>query len=641
MTGMLAADKALVVRLLSCEERSLTDGTSQRPVSTPQNGVNSGKGTSKGKGAQTKGKGKGGKGKGVRSDRVMELYVCGGTTTAEVLVCEAWDESVRTRLKPLATPGDVLRISKCLVAQHQPKSKSHTTSRAQVYLKLVPETTFEVIGDVPRLLRYHPLTPFSSLVRLDDKTLVCLAGKVIPPLPSITKVRVREGEPEVDVAHLMLRNADEVVKVTFWSEQAALTNSNLLVEGQCVMLYAVAKQTLKEKEQVGIRAHYKTIIQECPAPLLESLRDTPSGADGATVITRDLGQRKDYTNEKAKWCTCSFLKTILESGQSRCIPTPYMVPSAFIEVHGFPTYMACSKCYKAWSDQANPPCACGEERMCRWRAKITIRDATAAVNAVSFESFAAVAEIAAIEAGDSPGALGVDIEKWQDETHVATSMSCVGAVPLTVLVTIDTDQWSQSMQLTLQVLQRTRQPDGVVHPMKSMVHLAPSEGACPPCVLSQASYDEALGLNDLYGMSLHCFRGVVVLRDDPPDMSGDGDTRDIACVFDAERVYKLMVEDDDVGKRLQEVSQDTPIHAVLSWQSPDRIAVTAFIVIPESDFEDFKKFFSQEIALQRNHTQAGPSISPKYDDTPCRIIAAADYVDECSSPAWKQRKLLE
>ena len=135
--------------------------------------------------------------------------------------------------------------------------------------------------------------------------------------------------------------------------------------------------------------------------------------------------------------------------------------------------------------------------MCRWRAKITISDATASVKAVSFESFATVAEIAANEAGDSPGALGVDIEKWQDETHVATSMSCVGAVPLTVLVTIDTDQWNQSMQLTVQLVQRTHQSDGVAHPMKSLVHLAASEGACPPCELSQAAYDEALGLTDL------------------------------------------------------------------------------------------------------------------------------------------------
>ena len=55
--------------------------------------------------------------------------------------------------------------------------------------------------------------------------------------------------------------------------------------------------------------------------------------------------------------------------------------------------------------------------MCRWRAQITLRDATASVKAVCFESFESVAEIAVTEAGDPPGALGVDIEKWQDETE--------------------------------------------------------------------------------------------------------------------------------------------------------------------------------------------------------------------------------
>ena len=197
------------------------------------------------------------------------------------------------------------------------------------------------------------------------------------------------------------------------------------------------------------------------------------------------------------------------------------------------------------------------------------------------------------------------------------------------------------MQLTLQLVQRTRQPDGVVHPMKRMVHVASSEGACPPCKLSQASYDEGMGLNDVYGMALHCFRGFVFLRDDPAEMSGDDDTRDIACVFDAERVYKVMVENDDVGKRLQDVSRDTPIHAVLSWQSPDRIAVTAFVVVSDSDFVNFKNFYAQEVAMHTQDTDTGPSLTLSNDCyTPCRMIAAADDVDECSSPAWKGRKMI-
>eukprot|EP00974_Lingulodinium_polyedra_P110908 10727007-Lingulodinium_polyedra.AAC.1 len=67
-------------------------------------------------------------------------------------------------------------------------------------------------------------------------------------------------------------------------------------------------------------------------------------------------------------------------------------------------------------------------------------------------------------------------------------MSCVGAVPLTVVVTLSGDVWAASMQAIVQLVQTTYS-SGVAQieagvPVKVPVHLAPTEGVCPFSELS-------------------------------------------------------------------------------------------------------------------------------------------------------------
>ena len=62
---------------------------------------------------KTKGKGKKSKAK-QASRTVLEFYLCGGNTPADVILCEAWEASVRSMLGPLIQVGASMRVRKCL-----------------------------------------------------------------------------------------------------------------------------------------------------------------------------------------------------------------------------------------------------------------------------------------------------------------------------------------------------------------------------------------------------------------------------------------------------------------------------------------------------------------------------------------------
>ena len=78
---------------------------------------------------------------------------------------------------------------------------------------------------------------------------------------------------------------------------------------------------------------------------------------------------------------------------------------------------------------------------------------------------------------------------------------------------------------------------------------------------------------------------------------------------------------------------------MLAWDSDDRLCVTAFVLAPEP-FASFKKFFQQEVALQAEAIQAGPSFAIGAGDTPGRIVSAAELANTMSPPAWKVRRTI-
>ena len=418
--------------------------------------------------------------------------------------------------------------------------------------------------------------------------------------------------------------------------------------GNLVMLNGVAKQhpgkDMEARRHVALRALPRTAVSACPDPLRQDLESTPDTADGAVSWSPEVHARKDYEAASAEWMTLSVLDALCKAGQVRDIQKVFMVPSVHIELEDDPTYMACSKCYKAWPEETWVPCACwpvasAEARLPRWRGKIVMRDGTASLKATCFHAFQPIADIATVEAGQEAATPA----GWQSDEVVAKAMSYVSAVPMTVLVTLAGDSWASSMQATVQLVQKTFSSGHVSHPLKVPLHLTPTEGACPPCELAASSYDAGLGLTVVSNIALYCFRAVVKVRDAQPAAAGDGEephgTREVSCAFAEDKKYQVQLREDDVGLRLRSLAQDTYVHAVLAWESADRLCANAFVLVPEP-FAQFKNFFKQEIALQNQAIQAGPSFAIGVGDTPCRMVSAAERANFTSPPAWKVRKTI-
>ena len=651
--GPLPAGKAVVGRILTTTTRRVAEAGSQIGLPPASAAPILAKGAKSAKGAN----GKKGSGKGAFSDSVWEVYICGGNSAADVLLFEVWDAAVRERLQPCCRLGAVVRITQCLVVLHTDKTKWFSTSRAPVYLKASHETTMEEIANMPDFLQYHPVTPIPSLPRLEPKALVCVAGRVLPPTPEIAYVTTPEGETNVAVAHLMLRAHTDIVEVSFWRDTVQHLEEPCVEVGRLVMISSVAKQfpgkDMDPRRHASLRAMKRTSIADCPEALRQSLESTPTSAEGATMWSPESMQRRDYSTSKAEWMSLSVLESLCSRRQTRDIQQVFQVPSVLLDVEAPPTYMACSRCQKAWADAAWPPCLCWpqgqvapEARRPRWRAKLVLRDGTASLKATCFGAFQAVADIAAnafqpvAEVAANGAGVSAEPEGWQDEAVVAQAFAYVGAVPFTVLVTLAGDTWNEGLQATVQLIQETYAGMGVSHPMKAFVQLAPTDGACPPCKLSDTSFDAGIGLTVVYGIALQQFRAMVKLCDAAVGIAGSGGlgcVREISCAFATGQTYKVDVYEDDVGRRLRAIAQDGYVHAVMAWASTERLSMTAFVPAP-IPIDGFQKFFAHEIALQAEAVRLGPSFTPAMADTPRRILSAAESANFTSPPLWKVRK---
>ena len=128
---------------------------------------------------------------------------------------------------------------------------------------------------------------------------------------------------------------------------------------------------------------------------------------------------------------------------------------------------------------------------------------------------------------------------------MAQALSYVGAVPFTVRLTLAGDSWNERLQVTVQLVEATFHSAGVLHPLKPVVQLAPTEGACPPSLLVDTSLDEGIGMTVAYSVALHRFRALLLSTDGPCAVAEDAETvgvneqtREISCAFSLTRKYK-------------------------------------------------------------------------------------------------------
>eukprot|EP00959_Pyramimonas_sp_CCMP1952_P468862 9493949-Pyramimonas_sp.AAC.1 len=90
------------------------------------------------------------------------------------------------------------------------------------------------------------------------------------------------------------------------------------------------------------------------------------------------------------------------------------------------------------------------------------------------------------------------------------------------------------MEATVQLLTPTFSTAGVKHPLKPVVQVGQSAGACPPFRLAQTVYSEGIGMTEADGNAYESFRALVTFADDAGGLGADGRTaREVNCALDA------------------------------------------------------------------------------------------------------------
>ena len=392
---------AVVGVILSLEERSVGPSAATSQTISSQSGDVGGSAV---KGKSRSGKGK--KGKGARSDTVLEIVLCGGTSPADVLQLQAWEPDVRGRLRKSGAVGETVRISRCLIVAHTDKTRWYSTSRSPMFLKALGDTTMERVEDRPAFLKYHPVTPIASLPLLPPRSAVCVGGRVVEA-GDVAQVDTPDGDSDVPVAHLVLRVAGDVIRVNFWRETSGLLKD--LRDGDFTFLWSVAKQWPKTgadpKTEVELRATARTRVLPCPEPLKAALSNTPADLCDARVwssyVSREPKEKKDCVAAQGSWMSLSVLEAFCASKAIRSLDRVFDVPSVLLEFGSQLTYMGCGTCTKGWRDEGSQPCRCTmANRVHLWRARLGLRDATGQIQAVCFRAIESVVQVYGEANGD-------------------------------------------------------------------------------------------------------------------------------------------------------------------------------------------------------------------------------------------------
>ena len=198
-------------------------------------------------------------------------------------------------------------------------------------------------------------------------------------------------------------------------------------------------------------------------------------------------------------------------------------------------------------------------------------------------------------------------------THIA-------AVPFTARITVAADGWQEGMQATVHLLKPTFTPQGVQHPLTSVVRMGQGSGGCPPFPLAETTFAPGLGMTQAQGNVVECFRGLVAFIDDPIDNIADSRVqRVVRCVCAPDECatsYNVEFQgEEELLKRLVALPKESHAHAILAWRTPDLLSMISFMPVSPADCKFFRPFFPR-FAVMRVTRPPGVGCALRWMQTP-------------------------
>lgn len=153
-----------------------------------------------------------------KSDECLEIHLPGGKSPTDVMTLTAWEDSSRATLRPHVALGTNIVVSKVFVKEHTEQTLAWITARHPLYAIIDATSVVEIYEECVTWPSYHPVTLLNSLQHVNNHSLVCLAGMVLPPGPQTKEEKL--GADTVRITFFKIRVGNTVVNAEAWHDAA-------------------------------------------------------------------------------------------------------------------------------------------------------------------------------------------------------------------------------------------------------------------------------------------------------------------------------------------------------------------------------------------------------------------------------------
>eukprot|EP00973_Karenia_brevis_P030692 4231759-Karenia_brevis.AAC.1 len=237
----------------------------------------------------------------------------------------------------------------------------------------------------------------------------------------------------------------------------------------------------------------------------------------------------------------------------------------------------------------------------------------------------------------------------------------IAAMPFTVLLSFQDNDFSNKIETHIRFAEPTfhAEPQLLRHPQKKVLRCITESPMCPPCALSDTSFEPGAGVALVPGGSAECFRALLEVADKPPAAEREKEDspavrviRKVQCALRKAQDNTVYVVTQtgpiNVVSRLLSPRRGERIHALVTWRSSGALTLLAYMPLPSeaAEVEAFAKFFSLEATLHKmldteEYEQA--TLTMAMDMTPMRkteeALTAASAI--ATPEPWGKRARME
>ena len=213
--------------------------------------------------------------------------------------------------------------------------------------------------------------------------------------------------------------------------------------------------------------------------------------------------------------------------------------------------------------------------------------------------------------------------------HVSEILEFLGARPFTALVSFEEDSYNARNTGMLRHLAPTYQGGNNAprHPLKPILRCAGPWPSCPPCRVSDTTFDDGSGVCIVPGGGVVSFRALVVVKDTTGTTSRESEvspvvkvTRKMQCLLggDAAKTLNVTVAGAlEHATKLQQPRKNEVLLVIVSWRSETELSLLAWSEVDKEEQASISAHFAKECDVHAAMFGASSTTPLSEEDLQC------------------------